>query len=61
MAEYRKLIDGRIIAIQVGHPFVMTEANGWQLLLQPSRKGRLSRTDISVDQVSGWHTATQAS
>jgi len=33
LVEFRKLIDGRIIAIQTRHPFVMTEANGRQLPL----------------------------
>ena len=57
VVELRKLIDGRIIAIQMRHPLIMTEANGRQLLLQSPCKGGLSRTDVSMDQVRDWHIA----
>jgi hypothetical protein len=54
-----KLIHGRIAAVQTSHPFIVTEANGRQLLFQAPRKRRLSRTYISVNQVYRCHSAVR--
>jgi hypothetical protein len=57
VVEFLKLINGRIVAIERRHPFAVTEADGGQLSLQPPSEGGFPGTDVSVDQVSGWHIA----
>jgi hypothetical protein len=49
-------ISGRIIAIETRHPFVVSESNGWQVVLKPACKGCLACTEVSVNQVGGCHT-----
>jgi hypothetical protein len=52
---FREILDRRIVALQAGHPFVMREADGRDLLLELAGERRLADAEKAVDQVSRWH------
>lgn len=55
LIEYRKLIWRRINSEEPRHPLVMGESDCGELLFQTARERRLSRYDISVNQVRCSH------